>query len=126
MIKSQKMELLNELRTLNEKCLELYPRGKYIPAVSKEELEKDRKNLMKSGQLIVDFYNKTFIPKYSKYRNDFFSETKKVLEKNIRIIYGFIESKNDFEMTCLLLPKGIIKERSNFLEDLVEKLSKEI
>lgn len=122
----RKKELLKELKELDERCSAIYPKGKYLPITTPEEIEEDYKKLTEIGGMITDFYKKIFIPKYSKYSGPFFEETDKMLEKISTFTPLFIRNRNYFGLMVLLTPGRFMDDGSKKLESLIQRLLDEL
>lgn len=122
----KKRALLYELKELNEKYIELCQGGRYLPTATLEDRKKDEKKLVKSGQLIINFYNDVFVPYYSKHSGRFFAETKKMLESAVFSASKYIDEKNYFGLTTLLVSHDPEAGNQNELGVLIRKLSKKI
>jgi len=117
----QLRELVKDLEDLNQRYLELNPKGGKFVA-DKEQAEKIRRELFESGNLIPDFYREIFVPRYSDCPEPMFRDVDGFLCSLSYIATQAIEKESFFGLSVLLLPKGSQVSDSNLLESLIERL----
>ena len=79
-------------------------------------------NLVDSGQLIIDFYNNTFIPKYSHSQNPIIQGVTNSLEGSSILAKRHLENKNYFGLSVLFITRGSKSTDPNNLESLIQDL----
>jgi hypothetical protein len=117
-------QLIADLERLNTNYLEL---SKPSFPQTKEDVKKKKKNALKAGQLFVDFYNKVFVPQYSKS-----AEIPKVVLDKIEpyLSYlsstasGLINEKVYFGLSVLLINRGDRIGNPNNLEKIIKDLKR--
>ena len=119
-ILEQRERLLADLRSLNQKYSELLSKAEFV--------DKGRlKTLKESGQLIIDFYRRTFRPQYLQYcSNRFFNDAGSLLESASIMASKAIKEEGYFSLATLFIPRGSVEGDPNDLEDLIKRLSKRV
>ena len=118
--------LISDLVDLNDRYNELNPRGFENLPQSREEMELENEKLIKSGTIIVNYYQEIFKPKYSKTEDSIFREADNLLHQLSYIASKCINDKTYFGLGVLLTPKGSKNSDPNLLEELITKARKEL
>lgn len=112
--------LIADLTSLNDSYNKITNRRTISPP--NESKEEYQGKLISSAQLIIDFYNDVFKPKYSKLSGDKFNHTSKVLSDLSSSAIRNIEGKRYFTLGFLQTPWGTKKSDPTILERLIEKI----
>jgi hypothetical protein len=113
-------DLIKDLKNLNKRYLDLEKELDNL-LITPQEYEKIKKLLIKKGELIINFYNDIFVPKYSQNSGEVFLYVKDNLENLYDLASNHISKKSLFCLDALLHPKGKIGD-SNSLEELIQYL----
>ena len=122
-MKKEYKELVNDLKDLNQAYLEILKKRKDFPD-NKTDVEESRQFLKESGQKIINFYNKIFIPKYSKKDDEKSREVGRDLGFYASLAKTSIENNQYFCLAVLLTNKGDKTGDPNNLEKMIADLKK--
>jgi len=117
-------QLIHDLEILNRDYLVMFKWG--FPQI-KEDAEKEEEKYIKSGKLLMNFYNNVFIPEYSKSAEipwDVLDKVEEYLASLSFTASRFIENKNFFGLAALLTDKGSQDGEPNSLEKFIQDLKK--
>jgi|WetSurMetagenome_2_1015567.scaffolds.fasta_scaffold413758_1 hypothetical protein len=115
-------QLVTDLEKLNKDFLE---KTKWNLQQTRECIEQNEKEQQEAGQLLINFYNNTFVPQYSESSEipkDIFEEVDSHLCYFSSKASKFVKEKNYFGLNLLLIPKGSSIGDPNILEELIKKL----
>jgi hypothetical protein len=116
--------LIGQLSKLNREHKALNDPDAPLPR-NKEEVAQEREQLIKSGQLIIDFYRGEFLPNYGENTDPKIRECESGLYALAARAAGCEKNKTCFGFRVLLIPQGSRKGDPNYLEELIETLKKD-
>jgi len=115
-------QLVEELKNLSKRYSELA--DSHGELFTKKDAERFQRRLIEAGKLVVDFYEKSFVPNYSKIQDPVIEVVGGNLSGLSQMASGFLENKNYFGLDALLTPRGSREGDPNCLDMLIQKLKK--
>jgi len=120
---NEREELTKDLEELSKKWVDL--KEKFSDQIIKyKNSNQAQKYLIKSGQEIINYYKKIFIPKYSKTEDFKIKEVGNKLEAISFMASLAIKNKNNFSLQVLIIPWGSKEGDPNNLDVLTNYLKK--
>lgn len=117
----EREELAKDLEELSKKWVGL--KKKFSEQITKyENPNQAQKYLIESGQEIINYYKKIFIPKYSKTEDSKIKEVGSELEAISFMANLAIKNKNNFGLKFLIIPWGSKEGDPNNLDALTQYL----
>lgn len=111
-------QLANDLERLDKHYSELSD----LPLNTQEDANTFKREWIKAGKLIINFYNNSFIPNYSKIQNPILEEVNMELSKLSSFASNFVENKKYFGLSNLLIPKGNKVGDPTYLGELIQEI----
>lgn len=110
---------------LNDEYKRLNPGGIENLPKNKEKSERNMRNLIERGKLLIDFYENTFKKKYSGFSEEIFKDADITFNSLSYMAKESIEKENYFGLAVLLTSKGDKNTDPNHLERLIYKIKEE-
>jgi len=115
---NQLAALVSDLEDLSKRYLELHPRHEPMSS-DLGRIKKREERLIHSGQIFIDFYRDTFIPKYSPHDGEIFRCTNTLLSYLSDTASRAIREYSYFGLDVLLMERGSNIDDPNRLEVLI-------
>ena len=112
-------QLVNDIERLDQHYSEL----SNLPLNTKEDADNYKKELIKAGKSIINFYETSFTPRYSKIKNLIMGEVDEELSLLSSRASNSLENKNYFALSVLLIPKGNKIGDPTYLGKLIQKIN---
>ncbi len=114
-------QLIEDLETLNKHYKELSNLNYFLN--NKDDNEGFKARLTEAGQLLIDFYKKTFIPVYSKIQNFLIEDVGEDLWSFSEEAYYCLENNMPLAVLTILTKSGDRIKSKNNLEKLIIRVA---